>query len=74
MTVSINALLEERGMTKYKLAKSSNLPHTTILDICSGKTELPKCNAETVYKVAKALDTTVEALLAPALELRPNFE
>jgi len=72
--MSINALLEEKGMTKYKLAKKSNLPHTTILDICSGKTELPKCNAETVYKVAKALDTTMEELIAPALESRPDFE
>jgi len=74
IAVGINVLLDERGMTKYRLAKESNLPHTTILDICSGKTELPKCNAETVYKVAKALDTTVEALIAPALEQRPNFE
>jgi len=71
--VSINILLKEKGMTKYKLSQRSNLPHTTILDICSGKTELPKCNAETVYKVAKALDTTVETLIAPALEMRPDF-
>ena len=72
--MTINALLAERGMTKYKLAKKSNLPHTTVLDMCSGKTELPKCNAETLYKVAKALDTTMEALIAPTLELRPDFE
>lgn len=72
--MSISALLKEKGMTKYKLAKKSNLPHTTILDICNGKTELPKCNAETVYRVAKALDTTMEALVASALEPRPDFE
>jgi len=61
-------------MTKYKLSKKSGVPHTTVLDICSGKTKLHKCSAETVYKLAKALDVTVESLIAGSIEIRPYFE
>jgi len=70
----INALLEQKNMTKYKLAKNSGVPHTTVLDICSGKAELNKCNAETVYKLAKVLDVPMEDLIADNLEKRPYFE
>ena len=68
----INELLNQKSMTKYRLAKSSGVPQTTVLDICSGKTKIEKCSAETVYKLAKALDVTVEGLLD--LERRPSFE
>ena len=49
-------------MTKYRLAKQTGIPHATLSDICSGKTKLEKCCAETVYKLAKALGVTMELL------------
>lgn len=58
----INRLLEKRNMTKYRLAVDAGIPHTTLNDICSGKTKLEKCSAETVYKLAKALGVTMEML------------
>ena len=70
----INTLLKQKNMTKYKLAKVSGVPHTTVLDICNGKTKISKCSAETLYKLAKTLDTTMEALVAESLETRPSFE
>jgi len=72
--MNINNLLEQKNMTKYKLAKISGVPHTTVLDICNGKAKLSKCNAETLYKLAKALDVTMEELVADSLEKRPSFE
>ena len=57
-------------MTKYRLAKSSGVPQATVTDICSGKAKLENCSAGTVYKLALALGTTVEALI----ETRPDFE
>ena len=36
-------------------------------DICSGKTRLEKCSAETVYKLAKALGGSVELLVESGL-------
>ena len=49
-------------MTKYRLAVLSGVPHTTLNDICSGKTKLQKCSAETVYKLAKTLNVSMELL------------
>jgi len=70
----INTLLKEKNMTKYMLAKKSGVPHTTVIDICSGKTKLNKCNAETLYKLAKTLDVTMEDLVVEYFGKRPSFE
>jgi len=58
----IDSLLKKRGMTKYRLALDAGIPHATLNDICSGKTNLSKCTAETVYKLAKSLDIPMEIL------------
>ena len=58
----IDDLLARRQMTKYRLAVDAGIPHATLSDICSGKTKLEKCSAETVYKLAKALDVPMETL------------
>lgn len=58
----IDSLLKKKGMTKYRLAVDAGIPHATLNDICSGKTNLSKCTSETVYKLAKALDVSMELL------------
>jgi plasmid maintenance system antidote protein VapI len=58
----IEDLLARRDMTKYKLAVEAGVPHATLNDICSGKTKLEKCSAETVYKLAKTLGVSMELL------------
>ena len=58
----IDDLLIKRNMTKYRLAMQAGIPHATLNDICSGKTKLEKCSAETVYKLAKALRVPMELL------------
>ena len=58
----IDELLAKRDMTKYRLAVQAGIPHATLNDICSGKTKLEKCSAETVYKLAKALGVSMELL------------
>ena len=58
----IEDLLVRNGMTKYRLALEADVPHATLNDICSGKTRLEKCSAETVYKLAKALGVSMELL------------
>ncbi|MCR4791349.1 MAG: helix-turn-helix transcriptional regulator [Lachnospiraceae bacterium] len=59
----INEKMEELNMTKYRLSKESGVPQATINDICSGKSELDKCAAGTLYKIAKALRISVEDIL-----------
>lgn len=61
-TVIIEELLDKCNMTKYRLAVQSGIPHATLSDICSGKTRLEKCSAETVYKLAKVLNVSMELL------------
>lgn len=61
--IIINDLLQSREMTKYRLAVDAGVPHATLNDICSGKTKLEKCSAETVYKLAKVLSVSVELLV-----------
>ena len=58
----IEDLLKRRDMTKYRLAVQAGIAHATLNDICSGKTKLEKCSAETVYKLAKALGVSMELL------------
>ncbi len=58
----LDDLLARRRMTKYRLAVDAGVPHTTLNDIFSGKTKLEKCSAETVYKLAKALNVSMELL------------
>ena len=78
--MSINEVLAQKNITKYRLWKESGVPQATISDICTGKTSIEKCSAETIYRIAKALDVTMESLIAPAVQRldeerrRPSFE
>lgn len=70
----INAAIERKGITKYRLAKSCGIPYSTISDICNGKTQLEKCSAETVYRIAKELEVSMELLLESHLDKYQHFE
>lgn len=70
----LTELMEEKKLSIYRLSKESGIPYTTLNDICNGKTSLEKCSAETVYKLARALDISMEELLEPCLEVFPDFE
>ena len=59
----INELLKQNKMSKYRLAKDSGLPQTTITDICSGKASVEKCSALTLYKIAKVLNVSIESII-----------
>ena len=70
----INEIMQAKGMTRYRLSKSSGVPYTTVNDICTGKAQLEKCSAETIYRIAKALDVSMESLLEPCFIIRSSFE
>ena len=61
--MDINEIIKESGMTKYRLSKLSGVPHATLNDLCSGKSRIGKCSAETLYKIAKALQVSMEMLI-----------
>ncbi|MDR1737014.1 MAG: helix-turn-helix transcriptional regulator [Oscillospiraceae bacterium] len=72
--MSLNDILSKKGITKYRLSKVSGVPFSTISEISTGKLSIAECKAKTVYRIAKALDVTVEELLSEAMEYRPRFE
>ena len=64
----VERLLKKQNMTKYRLAVEAGIPHATLNDICSGKTRLEKCSAETVYKLAKVLGVSMEMLTVAGIQ------
>ena len=72
--MTIREALKEKNMTIYRLARESELPYATVNDICNGKAQLEKCSAETIYRIAQALNVSMEELLAPCFFKRISFE
>lgn len=66
--MNINEILKEKGMTKYRLAVLSGVPHATLNNICSGQAKIEKCSAETLYKLAQVLGVTIEDLITDAVK------
>ena len=74
MRMSINEIIDRSGMTKYRIAKLSGIPHATLNDLCSGKTHIEKCSGETLYRLSKTLQLPIEQLLESAMEQKLQEE
>lgn len=61
--MDLQTLLNERNLSKYQLSKLSGVPKTTIMDICAGRSDMERCNAKTVQKLAQALGCTMEDMM-----------
>lgn len=72
--MTIREAMNEKHLSVYRLAKTSELPYATVNDICNGRTRLEKCSAETVFRLARALDISMESLISPCLVKRSSFE
>lgn len=70
----INDLLYNNSMTKYRLSKLSGIPYTTINDICSGRADIKKCSVDSIYRIAKVFEISMEELLKPYYLERVDFE
>lgn len=70
----IKEILKDKNMSQYRLSKESGIPYTTINDICSNKTQIEKCSAETVFRIARALGVSMESIIEPCLDVRTDFE
>ncbi len=71
----VNEKLKKLDMKKYRLSKESGVPQATINDICSGKADVDKCSAGTLYRIAKVLGVSIEDILESArTDERSSFE
>jgi transcriptional regulator with XRE-family HTH domain len=68
--------LIKQNLSKYELAKRAQIPYTTLNDLFNEKTELSKSSAALVYRLAKALDVSMETLLTESSihPVRSDFE
>ena len=63
--MTLKAMLNERKWSMYRLSRLSGVPKTTVIDICSGKSDITLCSAKTVYRLATALNCPMETLMEP---------
>lgn len=62
----INKLMEKQGLSRYKLAKLSKVPYTTLIKVLDGTTKNPQI--ETLSAVAEVLGVKVDDLSEPWIE------
>lgn len=72
--MNISYLVAENNISKYRLSQETNIPYSTISDICNGKTTLENCNAKTVYELSKFFGVSMEDLLYKNNDIRYDFE
>ena len=72
----LSAILNEKKISTYQCSRQSSIPYTTLLELVKGKTSIEKCSAETVFRLAKALDMTMDELYTQlhSSEARAAFE
>lgn len=57
----IDELLEEKHMTRYRLAMNSGLPHSTLKNIASDQVKVSRLS--TIIMIASGFDMTVSEFL-----------
>ena len=68
--------LIKQNISKYELSKRAQIPYTTLNDLFNEKTDLSKSSAAVVYRLAKALNVSMESLLMETslTPVRSDFE
>ena len=61
--MTLQSMLQARNMSMYRLSQVSGVPKTTVIDICSGKSDIEGCTAKTVMRLSNALGCTMEELM-----------
>ena len=65
MNVKFIAAVKKAGITGYKLSKKTGIPYTTISELLTGKKDINKKAAETVLRLAEAMDCSITDILNP---------
>lgn len=71
--MTIQQLLREKGISRYSLSKISGVPWSTLSDICSGKTNLKRCNVGTLSKLSKVLEMPIEEIMELKVEEKDDL-
>lgn len=58
--------LKEKNISIYALAKKSEVPYSTLNDLCNGKVSIDNCKFGMVRKLADCLDLTLDEIVEMA--------
>ncbi|MFA6624548.1 MAG: helix-turn-helix transcriptional regulator [Bacilli bacterium] len=72
--MTIEQMMLQQKMTKYRLSKVCGIPYSTIADICSGKTKIENCSFDKAYKISKALNVSLDYLYEQIKTERVDFD
>lgn len=61
--MKLEYVLEQKKMSVRRCAMDSQIPYSTLMDLVKGKTSIEKSSVETVYKLAKTLNVSMEELI-----------
>lgn len=50
--MAFRQLLDDNNVSKYELAKKTNIPYSTISDIVNDKVDISKCSYDVLHKIA----------------------
>lgn len=60
--------MKQKNLSRYELSKKSGIPYTTLTDLIQKRTRLEKSSAETVYKLSKAMEISMDELFMLSIE------
>lgn len=58
----LRSYIEHKDISPYKLSKKSGVPYSTLNDILNQRTKFEQCSAETVFRLARALNMPMDDL------------
>ena len=65
MNDNFKAVLRQRHITAYRLAKDTGIPYTTIYELTTGKKDINKKPLEDIIRIAAALQTSLDNIQNP---------
>lgn len=64
----IDDWMKQKNLSRYELSKKSGIPYTTLTDLIQKRTRLEKSSAETVYKLSKVMEISMDELFLLCIE------
>lgn len=58
----LKELMDKQNVSKYKLSKDTGIPYSTVCDILSGKTLIENATSNTLFRLAKYFNLSMESL------------
>ena len=65
--------LIQKNVSVYRASKDTGIPYTTLNEIMVEKTDIKKCSADTLYRLAKYLNVSMERLYEGEVKAKSRF-